>query len=90
MGFPGGSAGKEYACNMGDLVRSLGWEDPLEKNGKDTHSSLPASKESDRTERLSLSVFPGGPVVKKLPANTRDVGLYPWVGKTPWRRSVSH
>ena len=55
----------------------MGWEDPLEKNGKDTHSSLLASKESDRTERLSLSVFPGGPVVKKLPANTRDVGLIP-------------
>ena len=25
--FPGGSAGKESACNVGDL----GWEDPLEK-----------------------------------------------------------
>ena len=78
-GFPGGSAGKESACNVGDLgsipglgkspgegigsplqyswaslvaqqvknlpamwgtwVRSLGWEDPLEK-GKATHSSI--------------------------------------------------
>ena len=27
MGFPGGSAGKESACNVG----ALGWEDPLEK-----------------------------------------------------------
>ena len=45
-------------------VRSLGWEDPLEK-GKVTYSSILAwripwtvqdmgSKESDRTERLSL------------------------------------
>ena len=44
-------------------VRSLGWEDPLEK-GKATHSSILAwripwtspsgSKESDTTERLSL------------------------------------
>ena len=58
-------------------VWSLGWEDPLEKNGKDTHSSLPASKESGRTEQLSLSVFPGGSVVKKLPANARDVGMIP-------------
>ena len=32
--FPCGSAGKESACNVGDL----GWEDPLEK-GKATHSS---------------------------------------------------
>ena len=34
MGFPGGSAGKESACNAGDL----GF-DPLEK-GKATHSSI--------------------------------------------------
>ena len=33
--FPCGSAGKESACNAGDL----GWEDPLEK-GKATHSSI--------------------------------------------------
>ena len=30
-GFPGGSAGKESACNAGDLGSTLGWEDPLEK-----------------------------------------------------------
>ena len=45
-------------------VRSLGWEDPLEK-GKATHSSILAwripwtvwgHKESDMTERLSLSL----------------------------------
>ena len=46
-------------------VRSLGWEDPLEK-GKATHSSILAwelhglyspwdGKESDTTERLSLT-----------------------------------
>ena len=34
-GFSGGSAGRESACNAGDL----GWEDPLEK-GKATHSSI--------------------------------------------------
>ena len=46
-------------------VRSLGWEDPLEK-GKATNSSILAwripwtvwgSKESDTTERLSLWVM---------------------------------
>ena len=38
-------------------VRSLGWEDPLEKE-KAIHSSIVAwsCKESDRTERLSLSL----------------------------------
>ena len=63
MGFPGGSAGKESACNAGDWIRSLGWENALEK-GKDTHSgilagefhglwSLKGWKELDTTERLS-------------------------------------
>ena len=31
MGFPGGSDGKESACNVGDLHSILGWEDPLEQ-----------------------------------------------------------
>ena len=38
LGFPGGSAGKESAMRE-TWVRSLGWEDPLEK-GKATHSSI--------------------------------------------------
>ena len=38
-GFPGGSDGKEFVCNAGDQVRSLGWEDPLEKEIA-THSSI--------------------------------------------------
>ena len=39
MGFPGGSAGKESACNVGNLGSIVGWEDPMEK-GKATHSSV--------------------------------------------------
>ena len=35
LGLPGGSDGKECACNAGDL----GWEDPLEKRMV-THSSI--------------------------------------------------
>ena len=38
-GFPGGSDGKESACNVGDRVGSLGWKDPLEE-GMATHSSV--------------------------------------------------
>ena len=37
LGFPCGSAGKESACNAGDLCSS--WEDPLEK-GMATHSNI--------------------------------------------------
>ena len=36
LGFPGGSGDKESICNAG---RSLGWEDPLEKETA-THSSI--------------------------------------------------
>ena len=38
MGFPCGSAGKESACNAGDLGLVPWLEDPLEK-GKAIHSS---------------------------------------------------
>ena len=31
LDFPGGSDGKESACNAGDEVQSLGWEDLLQK-----------------------------------------------------------
>ena len=37
--FPGGSAGKESACNVGDLGSIPGLEDPLEK-GMAAHSSI--------------------------------------------------
>ena len=43
MGFPGGLDGKASVCNAGDPVRSLGWEDPLEKEMA-THSSTLAWK----------------------------------------------
>ena len=38
LGFPDGSDGKESTCNEG-FDRSLGWEDPLEKETA-THSSI--------------------------------------------------
>ena len=51
VGFPGGSAMKKLPANAGDAnFRSLGWEDPLEKE-MTTHSSI---LEIPRTEE------PGG------------------------------
>ena len=38
-GFPDSPAGKESPAMQETWVRSLGWEDPLEK-GKATHSSI--------------------------------------------------
>ena len=60
MGFPGGSAGKESACNVGDLgpIPGLG-RSPGEGNGYPLqYSGLENSwgcKESDTTERLTHS-----------------------------------
>ena len=39
LGFPGGSGGKESACNAGNLDSNPGWEDPLE-NRKAIHSRI--------------------------------------------------
>jgi len=72
LGFPGGSDGKESACNAGDQVLSLD-EETLLKTGMATHSSIlawripwtekPAGyspwgcKELDMTEQLTLSLL---------------------------------
>ena len=39
VGIPGDSEDKESACNAGDLRRTLGWEDLLEKEMA-THPSM--------------------------------------------------
>ena len=58
-----GSAGKESACNVGDLDLIPGWEDALEK-GKATHSSILAWVTNSRTQLsdfhflINLAMFP--------------------------------
>jgi len=76
-GFPGGSDGKESACNVGTWAWSLGWEDPLEE-GMATHSSIlawriPWTVESLGSQRVrhdwatnSLTLSLSGRPVKKL------------------------
>ena len=51
MGFPCGSAGKESACNAGDVGLIPGFQDPLEK-GKATHSSILAWRSPWTTESV--------------------------------------
>ena len=58
MGFPGGSVGKESACNAGDSGLILGQEDSLEKEMV-THSSIlaweiPWTEEPGRLQSLGL------------------------------------
>ena len=60
-GFPGGSAGKESACNVGDLdsIPGLGRSPgegkgyPLQYSGLE--NPMDCHKELDTTEQLSLS-----------------------------------
>ena len=52
-GFPGGSDGKESACNAGDLRLIPGSEDPLEKRMA-IHSSVVAWRIPWREERGGL------------------------------------
>ena len=63
MGFPGGSDGKESACNVGDLgsIPGLGRSPgegkgyPLQCSGLENSMDCPRGrKESDTTEQLSL------------------------------------
>ena len=61
MGFSGGSAGKEFACNAGDLgsIPGLG-RSPGEGKGyslqySDLENRKEDHKESDTAEQLSLS-----------------------------------
>ena len=66
LGFPCGSAGKESACNAGGLGSIPGWRRspgerkgyPLQYAGLENSMDSPwAHKESDTTERLSLSLY---------------------------------
>ena len=52
QGFPGSSDSKESACRQETRIRSLGWEDPLEK-GMATRSSI-------LTWRILWTEEPGG------------------------------
>ena len=54
LGFPGGSAGEESACNAGDLGSGEGNGYPLQGSGLENGLYSPRGrKELDTTERLS-------------------------------------
>ena len=89
LGFSCGSAGKEAACNAGDLglIPGLG-RSPGKGKGYSLQSSglenfmdcivhgvtKNQTQLSDFHFRSHLVDFPGGPVAKNLPANTGDMG----------------
>ena len=95
LGFPRGSAGKESACSAGNLgsIPGLGRSPregkgyPLQCYGLENSMDCVVHEvsASDTPERLSLSPFPGGPLVKKPPCNSAgDAGSFPgWGAKMP-------
>ena len=68
-----GTDGKESACNVGDRVQSLGWEDPLEK-GMAIHSSIFAWR-IPRTEEPS-----------RLQSMESQRVSHHWATNFPWHR----
>ena len=72
MDLPGGSAGKESTCNVGDLgsIPGLG--------------RFPERRE--RLPNPVLLGFPDGSVGKESSCNAGGLGLIPGLGKFPWRR----
>ena len=86
-GFPGGSAGEESTCSVGDLGLILGWEDPLEKGRLPTPVIWPGKyhglyspwgrTESDTTERPSLMSPPISQSIPPAPfLRVRESVLY--------------
>ena len=49
LGFPGGSESKESACSAGDLVPSLGQEDPLRRDCLPTPVFSPGRSHGQRS-----------------------------------------
>ena len=85
-GYLGSSAGKESACNVGDLGLILGWEDPLEKGRLPTPVFWPAKfhglyspwglKESDTTEQPSLMSSPISQLIPPIPPLPESTSLF--------------
>ena len=100
-GFLGGSAGKESACNAGDLGLMRCWEDPLEKGkGDPLQYSGPENSMDCIVHGVSKSWiwlsdfhltmmrmdFLGGSNGKIIYLQCGRPRFDPWVGKIRWRR----
>ena len=73
MGFPGSSAGKESACNVGDpgLIHGSG-RSPGEGSNIPVFMNTPI-----------FMGFPGGSDSKESACNARDFGWIPVLGRSP-------
>ena len=76
MGFPGGSDGEVSAYSAGDLVQSLGQEDPLEKEMA-THSSVLAWRIPGTGDPAWWAAVHG---VTQSPARLKQLSSSSWHG----------
>ena len=94
LGFPGGSAGKESACNAGDLGsipglgRSLGEGKgyPLQYSGLENSMDCivhGVTKSQTRLRDFHILDFPGGSDGKESACNVGDWSLIPGSGRSP-------
>ena len=92
MGFPGGSEGKESACNAGDLGSIPG----LGRSPGGGHGNTPqySCLENPHGQRSLAGYSPWGCRVRHhwetKHSQCRRFGRHgfdPWVGKIPWRRA---
>ena len=68
-------------------VRSLGQEDPLEKGAGCKSIGRSLNVTELHTFKRHFGGFPGGSVVKNLPANAGDTGSIPGLGRSHVPRS---
>ena len=103
LGFPGGSDGKESACNMGDLGLIPHWEDtpggghsnPLQysclenPNGQMSLAGYSpwSCKKWLSTHTHKYLGFPGGSDGKESICNMGDLGSIPELGRSPGERN---
>ena len=80
---PCSSDGKESACSAGDLVQSLGQEDPLE-TGKATHSSILAWRIPWTEEPGGLQSMGSQTVRHNWATNSTTTKLYLWILSFIW------
>ena len=69
MGFPCGSAGKEFACNVGDLSSIPGL-------GR-------SPGEGERLPTPVFLGFPGGSAGRECSCNVEDLSSIPGLGRSP-------
>ena len=106
VGFPCGSAGKESACNVGDLgsISGRGWSPgegkgyPLQYSGLEDSVDcivlwVAKSEQLNWTELIHTYIYLVALVVKNLPANAGDLrgaGLIPGSGRRPGGGTATH